>query len=40
VQGLGDEVGTQEHGVTGGGPTRIGAANPISAGVDHRFRKS
>jgi hypothetical protein len=34
-----DEVGTQEHGVTGGGPTRVGTASPVSIGVDHELRR-
>jgi hypothetical protein len=36
---LGDEVGTQEHDIAKGGPTRIGAAGPVSIGVDHKFRR-
>jgi hypothetical protein len=34
-----DEVGAQEHGVTGGGPARVGIANPVSVGVDHELRR-
>jgi hypothetical protein len=34
-----DEVGAQEHGATGGGPTRVGTASPVSVGVDHEFRR-
>jgi hypothetical protein len=33
----GDEVGVQEHDITGCGPTCVGAANPISVGVDHEL---
>jgi hypothetical protein len=33
-----DEVGAQEHGVTGGGPARVGIASPVSIGVDHELR--
>jgi hypothetical protein len=36
---LGDEVGAQEHGIAGGGPARVGAADPISVGVDHKLRR-
>jgi hypothetical protein len=32
--GPGDEVGAQEHGITGCGLARVGAANPISVVVD------
>lgn len=31
-------VGTQEHDVSRGGPTRVGAAIPISVGVDDQLR--
>jgi hypothetical protein len=31
---LGDEVGAQEYDITGCGPTRVGAANPVIVGVD------
>jgi hypothetical protein len=34
-----DEVGAQEHGIAGGAPTRVGAADPVSVGVDHKFRR-
>ena len=34
-----DEVGTQEHGVTGGGSARVGIASLVSVGVDHEFRR-
>jgi hypothetical protein len=34
-----DEVGAQEHGVTGGGPARVGTASPVSVGVDHELRR-
>jgi hypothetical protein len=37
--GPGDEVGAQEHGIAGGGPTRVGAADPISVRVDHKFQR-
>jgi hypothetical protein len=37
--GPGDEVGTQEHDVTGGGPARVGTANPVSVSVDHELRR-
>jgi hypothetical protein len=33
-----DEVGAQEHGVTGGGPARVETASPVSVGVDHELR--
>jgi hypothetical protein len=32
-----DEVGAQEHGVTGGGPACVGTASPVSISVDHEF---
>jgi hypothetical protein len=35
----GDEVGAQEHGIAGGGPARVGAADPVSVRVDHKFRR-
>jgi hypothetical protein len=34
-----DEVGAQEHDVTGGGPARVEAASPVSVGVDHELRR-
>jgi hypothetical protein len=34
-----DEVGVQEHGVTGGGPARVGTASPVSVGVYHELRR-
>jgi hypothetical protein len=34
-----DKVGAQEHGVTGGGPTRVGTASPVSVGVGHELRR-
>jgi hypothetical protein len=34
-----DEVGAQEHGVTGGGSTRVWTASPVGVGVDHEFRR-
>jgi hypothetical protein len=34
-----DEVGAQEHGVTGGGPARVGTASPVSVGVYHELRR-
>jgi hypothetical protein len=37
LQGPGDEVGTQEHGVARGGPTRVRATDPISVGVDNQL---
>jgi hypothetical protein len=37
--GLRDEVGAQKHGIAGGGPTRVGAADPVSVSVDHKFRR-
>jgi hypothetical protein len=33
--GPGDEVGAQEHGIAGSRPARVGAAFPVSVGVDH-----
>jgi hypothetical protein len=35
----GNEVEAQEHGIAGGGPARVGAACPVSVGVDHKFRR-
>jgi hypothetical protein len=37
--GLGDEVGVHEHGIGRGGLARVGAANPVSIGVDHKFQR-
>jgi hypothetical protein len=37
--GPGDEVSAQEHGVTGGGSTRVWTASPVGVGVDHEFRR-
>jgi hypothetical protein len=37
--GPGDEVGAQEHDVTGGGSTCVWTASPVSVGVDHEFRR-
>jgi hypothetical protein len=37
--GPGDELGTQEHDITGDGPARVGAAGPVSVGVDHKLRR-
>jgi hypothetical protein len=34
-----DEVAAQEHGVTGGGPARVGTASLVSVGVDHELRR-
>jgi hypothetical protein len=34
-----DEVGTQKYGITGGGSARVGAASPVSIGVDHKFQR-
>jgi shikimate kinase len=36
--GLGDEVGAQEHDISGSGPARVGTTNPVSVGVDHELR--
>jgi hypothetical protein len=36
---VGDEVGAQEHGVTGSGPMYVGAASPVNVGVDHELRR-
>jgi hypothetical protein len=36
--GLGDEVGTQEHGIARGGPACVGAVGPVSIGIDHKIR--
>jgi hypothetical protein len=33
LSGPGDEVGTQEYGIAGSGPARVGAAGPVSVGV-------
>jgi hypothetical protein len=33
----GDKVSAQEHGVTEGGLTRVGTANPVSVGVDYEL---
>ena len=38
LRGLGDEVGTQKHGVTGCGPVCVGATVPVGIGVDHQIR--
>jgi hypothetical protein len=35
--GPGDEVGAQEHGVSGSGPARVGTTSLV--GVDHEFRR-
>jgi hypothetical protein len=35
---LGDEVGTQKHGIARSGPTRVGAAGLVSVGVDHELQ--
>jgi hypothetical protein len=37
--GPGDEVDTEEHDIAGGGPARVGAADPVSVGVDHKLRR-
>jgi hypothetical protein len=37
--GLGDEVGAQEYDIAGSGPVRVGAAGPVSVGVDHELRR-
>jgi hypothetical protein len=36
---LRDEVGSQEHGIAGGGPTCVETADPVSVVVDHKFRR-
>jgi hypothetical protein len=33
----GDEVRAQEHGLTGSGSTRVGAASAVSVGIDHEL---
>jgi hypothetical protein len=33
----GDEVGAQEHDITGSGPARVGTTIPVSVGVDHEL---
>jgi hypothetical protein len=35
--GLGDELGTQEHGVTEGGSTCVWTASPVGVSVDHEL---
>jgi hypothetical protein len=37
--GPGDEVGVQEHDVTGSGPARVGTTIPVNVGVDHELRR-
>jgi hypothetical protein len=37
--GPGDEVGAQKHDIARGGPARVGAAAPVSVGVDHKLRR-
>jgi hypothetical protein len=37
LHGLGDDVGTQEHGVTKSGSARVGAISAISVGVYDEF---
>jgi hypothetical protein len=39
LDGLGDEVGAQEHRITGSGLVRVGTASPVSVGVDHELRR-
>jgi hypothetical protein len=34
-----DEVGAQKYDIAGGGATCVGAASPVSIGVDHEFRR-
>jgi hypothetical protein len=34
-----DEVGDQEHNITGSGPARVGTASPVSVGVHHELRR-
>jgi hypothetical protein len=36
--GLGDEVGAQKHDMAGSGSASVGAADPVSVGVDHELR--
>jgi hypothetical protein len=38
LDGLRDEVGAQEHDVTGSGTARVGTANPVNVGVNHELR--
>jgi hypothetical protein len=35
----GDEVGTQEHDISGSGLACVGTSSPISVGVDHKVRR-
>jgi hypothetical protein len=35
----GDEVGAQEHGITGSGSVHVGTTNTVSVGVDHELRR-
>jgi hypothetical protein len=38
--GPGDEVGAQEHGIAGSGPSRVGTAGPVNVSVvDHELRR-
>jgi hypothetical protein len=37
--GLRDEVGVQEHDVTGSGTARVGTTNPVKVGVNHELRR-
>jgi hypothetical protein len=34
-----DKVGSQEHDITGCGPTHVGAASPVTVGVDDELRR-
>jgi hypothetical protein len=34
-----DEVGAQEHGIARSGPACVGAADPVSVGVDHKIQR-
>jgi hypothetical protein len=38
LRGPGDEIDAHEHSVDRGGPTRVGAAGPISIGIDNQLR--
>jgi hypothetical protein len=38
LSGLGDEVGTQEHGIAQSGLACVGASDPVSVSVDHDLR--
>jgi hypothetical protein len=36
--GPADEVGAQEHIIARSGPTRVGTADPVGVGVDHKLQ--